>query len=128
MLAMPADVPRGRDPSADPYAGMVALRSVRPHPARRETSGIVMLKFQWNALRRGDRVLVHDPRAADLGVRAGIVTLVDAHNSSHDVGIRLNADTATDRVVWPGRFAVHLDPINDADDCWRCKDNSHGTG
>ena len=87
-----------------------------------------MLKFQWNALRRDDRVLVHDPRAADLGVRAGIVTLVDARNPSHNVGIRLTTDTATGRVVWPGRFAVHLDPINDTDDCWRCNDNSHGTG
>jgi hypothetical protein len=83
-----------------------------------------MLRFQWNALRRGDRVLVHDAREADLGVRAGIVTLVDVRTSSHDVGIRLT-DTATARVVWPGRFAVHLDPIADADDCWRCNDNSH---
>jgi hypothetical protein len=85
-----------------------------------------MLRFHWNALRRGDRVLVHDAREADLGVRPGIVTLVDVRTSSHDVGIRLTTDTATARVVWPGRFAVHLDPIDDADNCWRCNDNSRG--
>jgi hypothetical protein len=82
-----------------------------------------MLRFQWNALRRGDRVLVHDAREVDLGVRAGIVALVDVRISGHDVGISLTTDTATARVVWPGRFAVHLDPIADADDCWRCNDN-----
>ena len=71
-------------------------------------------------------MLVHDARDADLGIRAGIVALVDVRNSSHDVGISLTTDTATARVVWPGRFAVHLDPIDDADDCWRCGHNSHG--
>ena len=71
-------------------------------------------------------MLVHDAREADLGVRPGIVTLVDVRTSSHDVGIRLTTDTATARVVWPGRFAVHLDPIDDADNCWRCNDNSRG--
>jgi hypothetical protein len=33
------------------------------------------------------------------------------------------AGTPTTRVVQPGRFAVHLDPVDDDDDCWRCSDN-----
>ena len=38
-----------------------------------------MLKFQWNALRRGDTVFIHDAADADLGLHAGVVTLVDVH-------------------------------------------------
>ena len=60
-----------------PDTGMVALRAVRLHPAPRQASGGVMLKFQWNALRRHDTVFVHDPSDTDLGLRAGIVTLID---------------------------------------------------
>jgi hypothetical protein len=85
-----------------------------------------MLKFQWNALRRGDRVFVHDPGDANLRLRAGIVTLVDTGRRGHDVGIRLTTGTHTSRVVRPGRFAVHLDNEYD-DDCWRCTDNQPET-
>ena len=81
-----------------------------------------MLKFQWDGLRRGDTVFVHDASDADLGLRAGVVTLVDVRPSGHDVGIRLTAGTATGPVVRPGRFAVHLAAMDD-DDCWRCSDN-----
>ena len=79
-----------------------------------------MLKFQWDALRRGDAVLVH-ASDADLGLRAGVVTLVDARPSGHDVGIRLTTGTPTGSVVRPGRFAVHLATVDDHD-CWRCRD------
>jgi hypothetical protein len=81
-----------------------------------------MLKFQWNALRRGDTVFVHDASDADLGLRAGVVTLVDVHPSGHDVGIRFTTGTPTGSVVRPGRFAVHLAAAEDQD-CWRCSDN-----
>ena len=81
-----------------------------------------MLKFQWDGLRRGDTVLVHDAHDADLALRAGVVTRVDVRPSGHDVGIRLTTGTATGPVVRPGRFAVHLMAVDD-DDCWRCRDN-----
>ena len=81
-----------------------------------------MLKFQWDALRRGDTVFVHDASDADLGLRAGVVTLVDVRPSGHDVGIRLTTGTPTGSVVRPGRFAVHLAAVDDHD-CWRCSDN-----
>ena len=80
-----------------------------------------MLKFQWDALRRGDTVFVHDASDAFLGVRAGVVTLVDVIPSGHDVGIRLTTGTRDGSVVRPGRFAVHLASVDD--DCWRCSDN-----
>ena len=81
-----------------------------------------MLKFQWDALRRGDTVFVHDASDADLGLRAGVVTLVDVRPSGHDVGIRLTAGTPTGSVVRPGRFAVHIAAVADHE-CWRCSDN-----
>ena len=67
-----------------------------------------MLKFQWDGLRRGDTVFVHEARDADLGLRAGFVTLVDVRPSGHDVGIRLTTSTGTGTgpIVRPGRFAV----------------------
>jgi hypothetical protein len=80
-----------------------------------------MLKFQWDALRRGDTVFVHDARDADLGLRAGVVTLVDTRPSGHDVGIHLTTGTPAGRIVRPGRFAVHLAAVDDHD-CWRCTD------
>jgi hypothetical protein len=82
-----------------------------------------MLKFQWNALRRGDHVLVHDSNDAHLSLRAGVVTLVDTHRSGHEVGVRFTTGTPTAYTVRPGRMAVHFDPIDDDDDCWRCNDN-----
>ena len=78
-----------------------------------------MLQFQWNALRRG----VHDVGDAGLGLVAGVVTLIDVDPSGHDVSVRLMAGTPTTRVGQPGRFAVHLDPVDGDDDCWRCSDN-----
>jgi hypothetical protein len=81
-----------------------------------------MLKFQWDSLRRGDTVFVHDAGDADLGLRAGVVTLVDVRPSGHDVGIRLTTGMRTGAVVRPGRFAVHLPAVDDHG-CWRCSDN-----
>jgi hypothetical protein len=86
-----------------------------------------MLRLHWNALRPGDRVLVHDDSDPNLCVRAGVVTLVDVHPSGRDVGIRLTTETQRARVLRPGRFAVHFDPIDDAENCWRCNDNGHRT-
>jgi len=82
-----------------------------------------MLQFQWDGLRRGDTVFVHDAGDADLSLRAGVVTIVDVRPSGHDVGIRLTTSTGTGTgpVARPGRFAVHL-AAGDDDDCWRCRD------
>jgi hypothetical protein len=80
------------------------------------------VKFQWDGLRRGDTVFVHDASDADLGLRAGVVTLVEVRPSGHDVGIRLTTSTRTGPVVGPGRFAMHLEAVDDHG-CWRCSDN-----
>jgi len=64
-----------------------------------------MLTFQWEALRHGDTVFVHDVSDADLGRRAGVVS----------------TGTATGPVVRPGRFAVQLAAVDDG--CWRCRES-----
>jgi hypothetical protein len=86
-----------------------------------------MLKFQWNALRRGDHVLVHDVDDPKLALRAGVVALIDTQRSGQDVAIRYTTGTRAARPVRPGRFAVHLDPIDDGDDCWRCTGAGSGS-
>jgi hypothetical protein len=80
----------------------------------------MMLRFQWDSLHRGDRVLVHDARSADLALRPAVVVLVDAAGSRRDVAVRYSDGPDVGRVVRPGRFAIHTDPLSDSAACWRC--------
>ena len=77
-----------------------------------------MLVFQWNAVRVGDRVIVHDDLDSGLALHAGVVTLVQTHTQSpNEVTIRLD-DRAS--LVRPRRHAVHLLPVDRRFSCWRC--------
>lgn len=79
-----------------------------------------MLGFQWNALRVGDRVRVHDDGTADLALHDGVVALVQTHPlRANDVGIRLDGDAGA--VVHPRRHAVHLGRSDAHEPCWRCE-------
>jgi hypothetical protein len=80
----------------------------------------MMLRFQWDSLRRGDRLLVHDAAAADLGLRPAVVVLVDTAGAHHDVAVRYTDGPDAGRVVRPGRFATHPAPLGATADCWRC--------
>jgi hypothetical protein len=78
-----------------------------------------VLRFEWNALRTGDRVLVHDRASTDLALSPGVVTTTDAHRGAHGangVGIRV----AGGPIVRPSHMAVHRDPRDVAEPCWRC--------
>jgi hypothetical protein len=78
-----------------------------------------MQVFQWNALRVGDHVRVHDDRASDLELRDGVVALVQTYpHEANDVGIRLDSDSTA--VVHPRRHAVHLVGGDAHLGCWRC--------
>lgn len=78
-----------------------------------------MLLFQWNALRVGDRVIVHDDHDPGLARHEGTVRLVQTRQSgANEIGIRLD-DPARD-MVRPRRHAVHLLPIDPELPCWRC--------
>jgi hypothetical protein len=83
--------------------------------------GALMLRLQWNELRVGDRVLVHDVDDAGLALIAGVVTVVQPAPGSNEVAIRLAGHgNARSRVVSPQRLAVHMDPQGLDEGCWRC--------
>jgi len=85
-----------------------------------------VLTFEWNALRTGDHVLVHDPRSADMTLTAGVVANVDTHKGANGVGIRVGANNSETAVLWPSHMAVHHDPGHPTEACWRC-DELDGT-
>ena len=79
-----------------------------------------MNKLQWNALRLGDSVLVHDPRDSTMRLVPATVTLVDTRRRANDIGLRVASVNERSSVVRPNRLAVHLDPLDGTEDCWRC--------
>ena len=79
-----------------------------------------MLKLEWNALRVGDKVLVHDASDDDLRLVPGVVALVEPAKGSIDIGIRVARGHDVRRVVRPHRLAVHVDPLDLTEPCWRC--------
>lgn len=84
-----------------------------------------MLRFEWNALRAGDNVLVHDPTAADMTLVNGVVAMIEAgvaRKGANGVGIRLAAGAEPSRILWPSHLAVHHDPHDPTEPCWRCQD------
>jgi hypothetical protein len=78
-----------------------------------------MIRLEWNALRVGDRVLVHraDP---ELPLQAGTVAIVETRGPSNFVGVSVADEADGRRVVRPNRLSVHSDPQESAEDCWRC--------
>lgn len=83
-----------------------------------------MLLFEWNALRVGDRVLVHDDSTLGLDLREATVRLVQTHaGAASDVGIRLDDG----EMRYPRRNAVHMQPLDRRFSCWRCDAISGGT-
>ena len=81
-----------------------------------------MLTKDWNALRSGDHVLVHDADVRVSTLAEGVVIYVDVVRGNNEVSIRVR-DAVSHAVVLPARQSVHLDPVDPADRCWRC-----GTG
>jgi len=78
-----------------------------------------MLTYEWNALRAGDRVFMHDATKATCAVIPGVVTTVDMHEGYHGVGIRGVGVGARRGIVWPSPLVVHHDAADER--CWRCQ-------
>ena len=81
-----------------------------------------MLKFEWNALRVDNAVLVHDPLDPDLIPTAGTVVALEPKRSKrgvNGVGIRV-AVADGHRIVWPSYLTVHGNPRDPTERCWRC--------
>jgi hypothetical protein len=79
--------------------------------------------FEWNALREGDRVLVHDDLSTveDFPLCSGVVATVDGMAQPHSVGIRVaTAPNGATIIVRPLRMQVHFDPRDPSEPCWRC--------
>src|SRR5437868_11281017 len=79
---------------------------------------------EWNALRAGDKVLAHDPRSAELTLLAGVVTQVDSQKRRHtpnEVGVDIASGGGAPVILWPARLAVHRDPVDPTESCWRCQ-------
>ena len=79
-----------------------------------------MMRLEWNALRVGDKVVVHDPTDPAMPLLPGIVALVQTTSGPNDIGVRVVSATDRPKVLWPTRLTVHLDPLDPAEECWRC--------
>jgi hypothetical protein len=79
-----------------------------------------MLRFDWDSLRVGDRVLVHGGWDTELALESGVVVMVDTKvRAPNHVGVRIGNDAAW-HIVWPLYLATHLDPRRATDACHRC--------
>ncbi|TDT18450.1 hypothetical protein BDK89_4070 [Ilumatobacter fluminis] len=78
-----------------------------------------MLEFQWNALRTGDRVVVHDDADPRFGLHDATVSMVRTRfPGASEIGVR--CDDRPSVMTRPWRHAVHLVPLEGDPDCWRC--------
>ena len=75
-----------------------------------------MRTFEWNALRAGEHVMVHDDEDPALRLREGVVcTVQPGRGAANDVMIKVDGTVRRVR-----RHAVHLIPL-DVVGCWRCE-------
>jgi hypothetical protein len=78
------------------------------------------MRLEWNALRVGDKVVVHDPTDPAMPLLPGIVVLVQTMSGPNDIGVSVASPSDRPGVLWPSRLTVHLDPLDPAEECWRC--------
>lgn len=78
-----------------------------------------VLNFQWNALRTGDNVVMHDDVHAGSALFPGVVTAVSMRKGSNEIGIRITKPDGRNVIVWPSSFVVHQAAAEDA--CRRCR-------
>ena len=81
-----------------------------------------MLKSEWNAFRLDDKVLVHDTGATDdLALVSGVVSALEVRRAGNRVGVRIAPSAGEPTVLWPSYLAVHRDPRDRSQPCWRCQ-------
>ncbi len=78
------------------------------------------LRFHWDSLRRGDRILAREVRAVDLGRRPAVVALVDSSGPRRDHAARSTAGADAGRLARPGCVATHPEPLTGEADRWPC--------
>jgi hypothetical protein len=88
-----------------------------------------MVRLEWNGLRVGDKVLVHDRSDPAMQLLPGVVAMVQTTvQSSNDIGVRVASRSDRLSVLRPSRLAVHVDPRDTAEECWRCDAIAAGAG
>ena len=80
-----------------------------------------MLKYEWNGLRPGDRVLVHEAGPAEYALTPGVVAHVEPHRGGNRVSVRVDTNRGQD-ILWPSSLVVHGDPPDPSQPCWRCQE------
>jgi hypothetical protein len=95
-----------------------------PAVSRRTPRFTAVVRFEWNALHVGDRVLAHDPRDVEMALVPGVVVMVQTAPGSNDIGIRVTGEGGDAMVLRPKRLTVHPDPQDTSEDCWRCDEIS----
>lgn len=88
------------------------------HLPHRAVRWVALIFSEWNELRVGDRVQVHDPPFPASKAALGEVTEIkNGPGGANRVGVRLFDRQR--RLLWPTRNAVHRSERPDA--CWRCR-------
>ena len=85
-----------------------------------------MIRRQWNALRVGDHVLVHDETEPELPIVPGRVIEVRAASGVNDIAIRIRSGRGPSKIARPRRLAVHPEELDPDGHCWRCDAHSVG--
>jgi len=80
-----------------------------------------MNRPEWNALRVGTHVLVHDESDPTSPLVPGRVTAVEPSRGFNSVTIRVSPPGEPTRMVQPPRLAVHLDSGEPVESCRRCE-------
>jgi hypothetical protein len=81
----------------------------------------VVHRFEWNALRVGDKALVHDPGSIAMALVSGVVAAFNTLKGANSVGIRIAATEGGAVIICPPRQAVHLPASDLTESCWRCE-------
>lgn len=100
---------------------MVLEPSSTDGSASPEQKGEVVLQPQWNALKVGDAVHVHDDTGA---LVPAVVTMVTATatdaGGSNEVTVRVE-DGDECFYLWPSEADVHPDPVEPSESCAHCR-------
>jgi hypothetical protein len=82
---------------------------------------------EWNSLRPGDPVVVHDSAdCCSARPRPGVVEVVWVRRPTNEIGI-LVATTTGSRLVWPMREQIHERTFDGAAACPGCSARGHKT-
>ena len=79
-----------------------------------------MLRYQWDTLRVGDAVFVHEEGGSLVSGTVAFVTPGDATGDANTVGVRIVEADET-YYAWPSLADVHTDPIDVTESCVPCR-------